>query len=55
MLLNDKIEQIKKDFSVQIDWETKYEKIIEYGKKWPGLPDDLKIEDLKVKGCQSQV
>ncbi len=55
MLLNDKIEQIKKDFSMQIDWETKYEKIIEYGKKWPGLPDDLKIEDLKVKGCQSQV
>lgn len=55
MLLKDKIEQIKKDFSAQVDWETKYEKIIEYGKKWPGLPDDLKIEDLKVKGCQSQV
>jgi cysteine desulfuration protein SufE len=55
MLLADKIELIQKDFSAQLDWETKYEKIIEYGKKWPGLPDDLKIEDLKVKGCQSQV
>lgn len=55
MPIADKIEQIKKDFGVQVDWETKYEKIIEYGKKWPGLPDDLKIEDLKVKGCQSQV
>lgn len=55
MPIADKIEQIKKDFGVQVDWETKYEKIIEYGKKWPGLPDDSKIEDLKVKGCQSQV
>lgn len=55
MLIADKIEQIKKDFSAQVDWENKYEKIIEYGKKWPGLSDDLKIEDLKVKGCQSQV
>ena len=55
MPIADKIEQVKKDFSVQVDWETKYEKIIEYGKKWPGLPEDLKIEDLKVKGCQSQV
>lgn len=55
MPIADKIEQIKKDFGAQVDWETKYEKIIEYGKKWPGLPDELKIEDLKVKGCQSQV
>lgn len=55
MLIADKIEQIKKDFGVQVDWETKYEKIIEYGKKWPGLSDEFKIEDLKVKGCQSQV
>jgi cysteine desulfuration protein SufE len=52
--INSKIEAVKKDFSSS-DWEKKYEKIIEYGKKWPGLPEDLKIEDLKVKGCQSQV
>ena len=52
--INSKIEAVKKDFSSS-DWEKKYEKIIEYGKKWPGLPEDLKNEDLKVKGCQSQV
>ncbi|MEQ1721769.1 MAG: SufE family protein [Pseudobdellovibrio sp.] len=52
--INSKIEAVKKDFSSS-DWEQKYEKIIEYGKMWPGLSDDLKIEDLKVKGCQSQV
>ena len=55
MQIEDKINQIKKDFSLQYSWEHKYEKIIEYGKKWPGLEESLKIEDLKVKGCQSQV
>lgn len=54
MQIEDKIAQVVKDFSGQ-DWEKKYEKIIEYGKLWPGLPDSEKIEDLKVKGCQSQV
>lgn len=55
MQIEEKIEKIKKDFSISTDWETKYEKIIEYGKKWPGLEESLKTEDLKVKGCQSQV
>ena len=43
------------DFKSCQNWEDKYEKIILYGKNWKGLADDLKIEDLKVKGCQSQV
>lgn len=55
MQIEEKIEKVKKDFSISTDWETKYEKIIEYGKKWPGLEEDFKTEDLKVKGCQSQV
>jgi cysteine desulfuration protein SufE len=55
MQIEEKIEKIKKDFSITTDWETKYEKIIEYGKKWPSLDESLKSEDLKVKGCQSQV
>lgn len=54
MQIEDKINQVKKDFS-DLDWEKKYEKIIEYGKLWPGLPEAERIEDLKVKGCQSQV
>ncbi len=55
MPIEDKINSVKKDFSIDTDWEKKYETIIEYGKKWPGLPDEQKVEDLKVKGCQSQV
>lgn len=54
MQIEDKIAAVKKDFSSD-DWEKKYEKIIEYGKLWPGLPEAEKLEDLKVKGCQSQV
>ena len=55
MPIEDKIQEIKKQFDLSTDWEKKYEKIIELGKKWPGLEPELKIEDLKVKGCQSQV
>ena len=55
MPIQEKIDQIKKAFPVTLDWEHKYEKIIEYGKRWPGLPEASRIEDLKVKGCQSQV
>lgn len=55
MLIDEKIKKLKNDFQALPTWEEKYEKLIELGKKWPGLPEDLKIEDLKVKGCQSQV
>jgi len=55
MQIEDKISDLKKQFNSLSSWEQKYEKIIELGKKWPGLDDSLKSEDLKVKGCQSQV
>ena len=55
MPIEDKIAAVKKDFPVSDDWEKKYERIIDYGKKWPGLEEQFKTEDLKVKGCQSQV
>lgn len=54
MRIEEKIELIKKDF-MQDDWEAKYEKIIDYGKKLTPLSDEYKTDDLKVKGCQSQV
>jgi len=55
MLIEEKIKNLKNDFQILPTWEEKYEKLIELGKKWPGLSEDLRIEDLKVKGCQSQV
>lgn len=57
-----KIAQIVKEFSALENnengttaWEKKYEKLIELGKALPAMSDADKIEDLKLKGCQSQV
>ena len=55
MPITDKILNLKNQFPAGLDWEKKYEKIIELGKAWPGVEDTFKTEDLKVKGCQSQV
>lgn len=42
-------------FSLLGDWDQRYEFIIEMGESLPAMPDELKIEDNKVKGCMSQV
>ncbi len=50
-----KIQKIKSIFETISNWEDRYKKIIEIGKKASSLPDHDKKEELKVKGCQSQV
>ncbi len=37
------------------NWEDRYKKLIEMGKSLPAMPDELKTEFTKVRGCQSQV
>lgn len=37
------------------DWEERYKRIIELGKKLPELGPSLKTEEARIKGCQSQV
>lgn len=53
--MNEKIKKITTDFSKLENWEDKYKKIIEMGRSLPEMPEALKSEDNKVKGCQSQV
>ena len=55
MSITTKTEKIVQDFKKFETWEGKYEHLILLGKKWPGLKPEEQIEDLKVKGCQSQV
>jgi len=55
MSIEIKAQNIVKQFAHIKDWEQKYEKIIQLGKEWPGLSDEFKTDDLKIKGCQSQV
>jgi cysteine desulfuration protein SufE len=55
MNLAERQKLIVTEFQKLENWEDRYKKIIELGKALPNLTDDLKTEDAKVKGCQSQV
>lgn len=48
-------EEIIDDFSLFDTWEEKYEYIIDLGKKLPALDEKYKLEENKIKGCQSTV
>ena len=43
------------EFAGLSEWEDRYKKLIEFGKALPDLPPEKRLEDYKVKGCQSQV
>lgn len=43
------------EWSPLTNWEDRYKKLIQMGKALPAMPDELKTEDTKVRGCQSQV
>ncbi|MEO5561793.1 MAG: SufE family protein, partial [Chitinophagaceae bacterium] len=43
------------EFSLFDSWDDKYEYIIDLGKKLPGLDAQYKIDENKVRGCQSTV
>ena len=47
--------EIVEDFSLLDSWDDKYEYIIDLGKKLPGLDEQYKIDENKVRGCQSTV
>lgn len=55
MSLKQRSDEIVTEFSKLNDWEARYKKIIELGKSLPDLPENLRTEESKVKGCQSQV
>ena len=48
-------EEIVSDFSLFDTWEEKYEFIIELGKKLAPLDGKFKLDENKIKGCQSTV
>lgn len=53
--INMEQKKIIAEFSSLLTWEERYQKIIALGKALPAYPEELRVEDLKVKGCQSQV
>jgi cysteine desulfuration protein SufE len=54
-----KIEEVEKEiaeeFSLFDSWDDKYEYIIDLGKKLPPLEEKYKIDENRVRGCQSTV
>jgi cysteine desulfuration protein SufE len=49
------IDAIRSDFALLDDWEDRYRYIIELGRTLAPLPDALRSDANKVRGCASQV
>lgn len=49
------LDDIRSDFAVIEDWEDRYRYVIDLGRALPTLPDDLRTDANKVRGCASQV
>lgn len=48
-------DDIVEDLDFLDDWEQRYQYIIDLGKQLPGLDESLKLDEHKVRGCQSSV
>jgi cysteine desulfuration protein SufE len=49
------IENIRADFALLDEWEDRYRYLIELGRELEPLPDTLRTDANKVRGCASQV
>jgi len=49
------LSEISSDFTLLDDWEDRYRYVIELGRALPALPEALKTDANKVRGCASQV
>ncbi|WP_455203114.1 SufE family protein [Kaarinaea lacus] len=49
------LDEIAEELELFDDWEQRYQYLIELGEHMPTMPEALKTEDTKVKGCMSQV
>lgn len=46
---------IREEFAFFSDWSERYQYLIDLGRKLPDLPDDWKVEENRLQGCQSMV
>ncbi len=51
----DAQQDIIDEFAFFGDWSERYQYLIDLGRKLPEFPEELKREEYKVHGCQSQV
>ena len=55
MTFNKEVNQLIEDFSYFESWEDKYQYLIDLGRNVPKMDENLKIDQNKLKGCQSVV
>ena len=46
---------IEDEFAFFGDWSERYQYLIDLGRKLPDLPEELKVEENRLLGCQSKV
>jgi len=49
------IKDLTETFDLLGDWEERFRYLIDLGEKLPSVPDALKTEENRIKGCLSQV
>ena len=48
-------QEIIEEFSFFEDWMDRYQYLIDLGRRLPEFPEELRTEDHRIRGCQSQV
>ena len=48
-------EELIGEFELFDDWMDRYQYLIDLGRRLPEFPDELRTEENKIRGCQSQV
>ena len=48
-------QEIIDEFSLFEDWMDRYQYLIDLGRRLPDFPDELRTEENRIRGCQSQV
>jgi cysteine desulfuration protein SufE len=48
-------QEIIDEFSLFDDWIDRYQYLIDLGRRLPEFPDELRTEENRIRGCQSQV
>ncbi len=48
-------QEIIEEFSLFEDWMDRYQYLIDLGRRLPDFPDELRTEENRIRGCQSQV
>ncbi len=47
--------EIVDEFSIFDDWMDRYQYLIDMGRRLPEFPEELRNDDNRIRGCQSQV